>query len=258
MDQNVRLYVGNLPYAAQRKDIEGLFEDNDISFKNIDISTDPFTGRNPSYCFVDLDPADADLAMSALQGQMLRGRPVRVNFNTQKGSRTHRPVTIEYEHSRKTHHFPTANVNDKAFAFDRWSRRDAESHWTAPFDERRRIYVGGIARIPNQDAVNAEMRGLFHEYDVQAVSKLISPRDHVIPEEGSQYYCFVDLATPEEAESAVRVLDGKATPQGGNYRVQHARQGKPTIVQREQLGVTKNPTPGNRPRDLAGSWRRVD
>ncbi|KAF2159039.1 hypothetical protein M409DRAFT_71287 [Zasmidium cellare ATCC 36951] len=253
MDQTVRLYVGNLPYAAQREDIETLFAKNNVPLKKMDMSIDPFTGRNPSYCFVELDPADADLAMEALQGQTVRGRPVKVNLNTQKGPRTHRPLTVEYEHSRRTHRFPTTNATNNDFAFDRWSRQDAESHWTAPFEERRRLFVGGLSRIPNQDVVNAEMRGLFDGYDVQAVSKLISPRDNVVPEEGSQYYCFVDVGSAEEAESAVPVLNGKPTPY-----VQHARQKKPTIVQREQLGVPKNPTPGNRARDLAGSWRRVE
>jgi RNA recognition motif-containing protein len=42
------------------------------------MSIDPFSGRNPSYCFVDLDDnEDTDAVIRNLQGYQIRGRPSR-------------------------------------------------------------------------------------------------------------------------------------------------------------------------------------
>ena len=75
-----RLYVGNLLYSAQRSDIEELFTGSGCNVVNISISTDPFSGRNPSYCFVDLESAEeAQRAMSELNGVDFMGRSLRVS-----------------------------------------------------------------------------------------------------------------------------------------------------------------------------------
>lgn len=78
--QGTRLYVGNLLYTAQRPDIEDLFKNYGFNVVGVSISTDPFTGRNPSYCFVDLDtPEEAQRAMSELNGVDVLGRAVRIS-----------------------------------------------------------------------------------------------------------------------------------------------------------------------------------
>lgn len=75
-----RLYVGNLLYTAQRTDIEELFTSHGFNVVGVSISTDPFTGRNPSYCFVDVDSADeAQRAIAELNGTDVLGRAVRVS-----------------------------------------------------------------------------------------------------------------------------------------------------------------------------------
>jgi RNA recognition motif-containing protein len=75
-----RLYVGNLLYTAQKADIETLFTDKGFNVVNVSISTDPFTGRNPSYCFVDLDsPDEAQRAIAELNGVDVMGRSLRVS-----------------------------------------------------------------------------------------------------------------------------------------------------------------------------------
>ena len=82
-----RLYVGNLLYTAQRTDIEDLFKGYGFNVASVSISTDPFTGRNPSYCFVDLDSAEeAQRAMSELNGVDVLGRPLRVSPGVAKRS----------------------------------------------------------------------------------------------------------------------------------------------------------------------------
>lgn len=84
-----RLYVGNLPYKAQADDIQHLFKVNGFATTQIDISTDPFTGRNPSYCFVDLRTVEeATTAMAELNGMEVLGRPVKIKPGVAKKSST--------------------------------------------------------------------------------------------------------------------------------------------------------------------------
>ena len=47
---------------------------------NVSISTDPFTGRNPSYCFVDVETVEeAQRAIAELNGVDVLGRGVKVS-----------------------------------------------------------------------------------------------------------------------------------------------------------------------------------
>lgn len=87
-DENpgTRLYVGNLLYTATRADVETLFTSNGFSISGISMSVDPFTGRNPSYAFVDFETVDeANRAMEGLNGAELLGRGVRINPGVRKG-----------------------------------------------------------------------------------------------------------------------------------------------------------------------------
>ena len=75
-----RLYVGNLLYSAQKSDIVSLFSSAGFRDVTVSISTDPFTGRNPSYCFVDVESSDeARRAIDELNGVEVLGRRVRVS-----------------------------------------------------------------------------------------------------------------------------------------------------------------------------------
>jgi len=74
-----RLYVGNLPYTAQSADIESFFKDNGFQVVNLSMSIDPMTGRNPSYCFVDLTSIDEAKRAMGLNGIDVLGRPVKLN-----------------------------------------------------------------------------------------------------------------------------------------------------------------------------------
>ena len=75
-----RMYVGNLIYTAQPGDITAFFEGAGFKVTNIQISMDPMTGRNPSYCFVDFEtPEEAQRAKNQLNGQQILGREVKIN-----------------------------------------------------------------------------------------------------------------------------------------------------------------------------------
>ncbi|KAK5137581.1 hypothetical protein LTR08_007876 [Meristemomyces frigidus] len=222
---------------------------------------DSFTGRNPSYCFVDLHSQDnADRAMQALPGHHVRGRPVKVNIKTKrKGEHAARLPTKTHDRGWRAHEVPSLDVNENAHVFDRWNRADAAKHWTAPMDEGRCVYVGGLPQVPNQDSLNAEMRVLFQGWNIEAVSKIIPPSEYKRHLSGSHHYCFVDLSNERDVHDAIAALDGTSTAYGGNYKMQIARPlQRPTKVMREQLGVTEPEREKSPKRDLQGSWRRRD
>lgn len=225
------------------------------------MSIDPFTGRNPSYCFVDFHDADeASRALEVLEGAPIRNRPVRIRPKTERKGLSRRLPTKTYDRGWRAKEASTENVDESSYVFDRWRRPDARDHWITPTEERRRVYVGGLPRIPNQDVVNEEMRNLFHEWHIQAVSKLVSPRDksqQQIP--GSHYYCFVDFPTAEEASEAIVKLDGKQTSHGSTYRISIATSKTDNKVKREQRELLRELSPTVAPavkRDFDRDWRR--
>lgn len=73
-----KLFVGNLPFSATEEGVREMFIEygkiNDFAW-----ITDRETGRFRGFCFVEMDPADADKAIAALDGQDVDGRSMRVN-----------------------------------------------------------------------------------------------------------------------------------------------------------------------------------
>lgn len=209
------------------------FDDSPSHSKDLAMSIDAFSGRNPSYCFVDLHTQeDANLAMRNMQGQLVRDRPVRIDHNTER-RRSSKPFNQR----------PDSAVLKRLNTL-RYSN-EALSHWTAPTMENRRLYVGGLPQIAHQRTLNAEMAGLFNGYDIQAVSKLVWPHGSKAMEPGSHFYAFVDLATAEEAADAVSTLNGMPTPHRGTYRISCSqRNNGSAIVHREQLQGTSRISEG--------------
>jgi RNA recognition motif-containing protein len=111
--------------------------------------------------------------MEELNGKEIMGRPVKININTPKRGKDRsegaRPATLSYDRGWRPEATPARNFQedrDNPYVFDRWQRKDAAEHFKAPSEENRRLYVGGLPRIPNQDTVNEEMRALFKDYEM--------------------------------------------------------------------------------------------
>lgn len=194
--------------------------------------------------------------ISELQGYMVRGRPMKINYDT--GKRAHRPQRLETRLAngeRRSFDFSSTSTASP-FVFDRYARTDAREHWTKPIEEGRRLYVGGLSDISHQGFVNEEMRRLFDGHNIQAVSKRILPahRDTAIAATG-QCYCYVDLPSAAEAESAMAALNGMPTPYGGWYRIDIAIEQRDRKVCREQFGVGKIAVTDEAKRNLDGNWR---
>lgn len=217
-----RLYVGNMPYTAKKEDVETIFEGGDYTIERIDISVDPFTGRNPSYCFVELATKEqADRAMLELDGKDLQGRPIRIKPGVAKSSQdrstVRSPQSSPSRYNDKTGSPSTTN--------DRWQRNDAPSPYAKgnSNENSRRLYVGGLPKIVDQEAIDSEIQTFFKGYNVEAITKLISPHPSKRFEPGNHYYLFVDFVTVEEASAAQIALDGQEGPWGGKVRLGRAR-----------------------------------
>lgn len=119
------------------------------------MSTDPYTGRNPSYCFVELTDAEmAQRAIQQLNGKPVLGRPAKIGPGLAK-SRGKRPQD--------------RTARDARPIFDRWTRTDAAEHWKGYADkdhQSRRVFVGGLPRMPDHLTVNEDVRHMFRGYKV--------------------------------------------------------------------------------------------
>ena len=73
-----RIYVGNLPYSATEDEVRDLFSQHG-EIISVAMITDRETGRFRGFCFVEMEDAEADAAIAALNEQDMGGRPLRVN-----------------------------------------------------------------------------------------------------------------------------------------------------------------------------------
>ncbi|KAK2759505.1 hypothetical protein FQN54_002984 [Arachnomyces sp. PD_36] len=245
-----RLYVGNLLYMAKLDDIKKLFEGDEYRVERIDMSVDPFTGRNPSYCFVELENKEqAQKAMRELDGKRILGRPVKIKPGVPK------------LHGNQSSGSSTTPMHDDEgtprYAFDRWERTDAADHWTN-YTKGQRLYVGGLPRVSNQLLVNHEIIKIFDGFTVEAISKMISPTTPSRPKFGYGYYLFVDFPSVEEATAAMKAVDGKESPWGGTLMVDKSTNFSRKVEEREFWIRENSGTEGksnSRKSDLQ-SWRR--
>ena len=74
-----RLYVGNLSYSCSSSDLQELFEQHG-SVTSAEVVADRATGRSKGFGFVEMgNDADAQAAISALNGQQHMGRALTVS-----------------------------------------------------------------------------------------------------------------------------------------------------------------------------------
>ena len=75
-----KLYVGNLSYSTTEADLRSAFESDGRKVKDVSIITDRMTGQPRGFAFVQMaTDQDAAAAITALDGQDLDGRTLRVN-----------------------------------------------------------------------------------------------------------------------------------------------------------------------------------
>ena len=75
-----KLFVGNLPYAANETDVQNFFAAHGINIDSITVMRDRFTGQARGFAFAEInDDAVAQKAVETCHGQELMGRAVVVN-----------------------------------------------------------------------------------------------------------------------------------------------------------------------------------
>lgn len=198
INEGRRLYVGNMPYEATVKDVETLFKD--LTIESINMSVDPMTGRNPSYCFVDFPSKEiAQTVMEEYNGRDFLRRPLRVKPGLKSGTGSGR---FDLR--------PKQKDEGTQAPFDRWRRWETPEQLAVASQEGRRLYVGGLPRFRNQDDTSTQIRELFasNGFEVEVISKLVSPHETKRDEPGNHNFCFVDVGSTEIAEAAIAALNG--------------------------------------------------
>jgi RNA recognition motif-containing protein len=79
-----RIYVGNLPYTSTEDELRELFSRHG-TVESVNLIIDRDTGRSRGFAFVEMDPSGADAAISALNGQDLGGRSLRIDEARERG-----------------------------------------------------------------------------------------------------------------------------------------------------------------------------
>jgi len=74
-----RLYVGNLPFTTTELELQDMFAQAG-PVTEVLLMQDKFTGKSRGFAFVTMaSEADAQNAVSQLDGKQIEGRPLRVN-----------------------------------------------------------------------------------------------------------------------------------------------------------------------------------
>ena len=76
----MKLFVGNLPYAATEADVTDFFTQAGVTVDSVNVMRDRFTGEARGFGFVEIhDDAAANRAIEACNGRDLLGRALVVN-----------------------------------------------------------------------------------------------------------------------------------------------------------------------------------
>jgi RNA recognition motif-containing protein len=80
MEEEKKIYIGNLEFSLTEEDIRKAIEEKGIEVKEVKIITDKFTGRPKGFGFAEFETKEqAQQAIDALNGQELNGRALQVN-----------------------------------------------------------------------------------------------------------------------------------------------------------------------------------
>jgi RNA recognition motif-containing protein len=75
-----KLFVGNLPYAANETDVQNFFSENGVTVDSVIVMRDRFTGQARGFGFVEInDDGVAQRAVDLCHGKDLMGRALVVN-----------------------------------------------------------------------------------------------------------------------------------------------------------------------------------
>lgn len=80
MEEDKKIYIGNLEFGLTEADVRKLIEEKGISVKGVKLISDRYTGRPKGFGFAEFETAEeAQKAIDALNGQDVNGRALRVS-----------------------------------------------------------------------------------------------------------------------------------------------------------------------------------
>jgi len=80
MEEQKKLYIGNLNYDTTESDLRGFIEEKGITPKEIRIISDKYTGKSKGFGFAEFETEEqAADAINALNEQEFTGRKLTVN-----------------------------------------------------------------------------------------------------------------------------------------------------------------------------------
>ena len=80
MDEEKKVYVGNLEYGVTEDDLKKLLEEKGIVAQDVKIIQDNYSGRSKGFGFAEFETSElAQKAIDALNGHELNGRALNVN-----------------------------------------------------------------------------------------------------------------------------------------------------------------------------------
>jgi RNA recognition motif-containing protein len=80
MEEQKKLYIGNLEFGVTESDLKGFIESKGLTVKEVRVITDKFSGRSKGFGFAEFETEEqAQAAIDALNEQELNGRKMTVN-----------------------------------------------------------------------------------------------------------------------------------------------------------------------------------
>jgi RNA recognition motif-containing protein len=168
-----RIYVGNLRYSVTPADIETVLRETGLgNFEKIHISVDSISLRNPGYCFVEFPTREAaEQALITLEGIAIYDRQLKVGPCHPKTSSSRK-----YDNGRPGSESSTAqrwgdwragarpaSKSDEPDA--RTQQREQQQH-EPENPESKRLYVGGLGPMLNQEQNDIELREIFAGFEM--------------------------------------------------------------------------------------------
>jgi RNA recognition motif-containing protein len=88
MATGTRLYVGNLPFQVTEAALREAFEQDGRKVVEVHLVTDRYTGQPRGFGFVEMSSVeDAQAAITAMDGQEMGGRTLKVNLAQERPDR---------------------------------------------------------------------------------------------------------------------------------------------------------------------------
>ena len=80
MEEQKKLYIGNLEFGLTEDDLKKAIEDKGVTPKEVKIIVDKYSGRSKGFGFAEFETEEeAQKAIDSLNGEELNGRKLTVN-----------------------------------------------------------------------------------------------------------------------------------------------------------------------------------